>query len=35
MNIEINFTYDNLGLLLPFLCNLALIHSHFIRFEAR
>ena len=32
MNIEINCTYVNLGLLLLFLCNLSSIHGHFIRF---
>ena len=32
MNIEINITYRNLGLLLLFLCNLGLIHGHLIRF---
>ena len=31
-NIEINCTYVNLGLLLPFLSNLGSIHGHFIRF---
>ena len=32
INIEINITYVNLGLLLLFLCNLGTIHGHFIRF---
>ena len=32
MNLEINCTYGNLGLLLLFLCNLGLIHCYFIRF---
>ena len=32
MDIEINGTYVNLGLLLFFLCNLGPIHGHFIRF---
>ena len=35
MNIEINCTFVNLGLLLPFLCNLGSIHGRFIRFTAR
>ena len=29
MNVERNCTYVNLGLMLLFLCNLGLIHSHF------
>ena len=32
MNIEINITYGNLDLLLLFLCNLGLIHDHWIQF---
>ena len=32
INIEIKFTYVNLGLLLPFLCNLCSIQGHFVRF---
>ena len=32
INIEINCTYVNLGMLLLFLCNLGSIHGHFIRF---
>ena len=32
INIEINFTYVNLGLLLLFLCNLGSIHGVLIRF---
>ena len=32
INIEINCTYVNLGMLLLFLCNLSSIHGHFIRF---
>ena len=32
INIEINITYVNLGLLLLFLRNLGSIHGHFIRF---
>ena len=35
MNIEINCTFVNLGLLLPFRCNLGSIHGRFIRFTAR
>ena len=29
MNIERNCTYEDLSLMLLFLCNLGLIHSHF------
>ena len=31
INIEVNFTYVNLGMLLPFLRNLGSIHGHFIQ----